>query len=90
MLNGKLSFAIKSVVSGVRNVAADPVLTACSTEGKFSLTPAATKFMGIATGENVQFFNNIDAIEVAIDAKKWNWTPEMFEDNPSNKLFKLM
>lgn len=69
MLNGKLSFAIKSVVSGVRNVAADPVLTACSTEGKFSLTPAATKFMGIATGENVQFFNNIDAIEVAIDAK---------------------
>ena len=69
MLNGKLSFAIKSVVSGVRNVAADPVLTVCSTEGKFSLTPAATKFMGIATGENVQFFNNIDAIEVAIDAK---------------------
>ena len=31
-----------------------------------------------------------DYCEVAIDAKKWNWTPEMFENNPSNKLFKLM
>ena len=31
-----------------------------------------------------------DYYEVAIDAKKWNWTPEMFEDSPSNKLFKLM
>ena len=27
---------------------------------------------------------------VAIDAGFWCWTPEMFENNPSNKLFKLM
>ena len=27
---------------------------------------------------------------VAIDAGIWSWTPEMFENNPSNKLFKLM
>ena len=27
-----------------------------------------------------------DYYEIDIDAKKWNWTPEMFEDNPSNKL----
>lgn len=67
-LGNKIQFGIVGVQSGqkVASVAAGPQLIANSTEGKFTITPAVSKALGIAVGEYVMFFNNIQPIEQAI------------------------
>ena len=67
-INGKLSFGVKAVVSGQKTsvVNADPILIANSTAGKFTITPPVSKILGVASGDYVQFFNNISSIEAAI------------------------
>lgn len=67
-LGNKIQFGIASVQSGqkVASVAAEPQLIANSTVGKFTITPAVSKALGIAVGENVMFFNNIQPLEQAI------------------------
>lgn len=67
-LGNKIQFGIVGVQGGqkVASVAAGPQLIANSTAGKFTITPAVSKALGIAVGENVMFFNNIQPIEQAI------------------------
>ena len=64
----KINFAISAVQAGQKsNIAnAEPRLIANSTPGKFVLTAAVTKIMGIAPGENIAFLNNIPAVQEAI------------------------
>lgn len=65
---GKLSFGLTAVVSGQKSsiVNAEPTLTANSTTGKFTITPPVSKALGIASGEYIQFYNNIPSVEAAI------------------------
>lgn len=67
----KLSFGFSSVAAGQKsNIAnAEPQLIANSTKGKFTLTSAVSRFLGIGVGENIQFINNYAEIEAAIAAK---------------------
>ena len=67
-LGNKIQFGIAGVQAGQKlaAVAATPQLTANSTIGKFSLTPAVTKALNIAVGDNVMFFNTIAPVEQAI------------------------
>lgn len=67
-LGNKIQFGIAGVQAGQKlsAVVATPQLVANSTAGKFSLTPAVTKALGIAVGDNVMFFNTIAPVEQAI------------------------
>lgn len=67
----KLAFGVNAVVSGQKSsvVNAEPTLTANSTSGKFSVTSPVTKALGVANGEYIQFFNNIQGVEDAISAR---------------------
>lgn len=69
----KINFsgAIQPIVSGQKaNVMnGEARLIANSTSGKFQLTPAATKALGISRGEHVKFFDNRSSIEEAINNK---------------------
>lgn len=59
------------VVAGQKSatVNAEPQLIANSTTGKFSITSAVSKALGIAVGENVMFMNNLSEVENAIQAR---------------------
>lgn len=61
----KFNVAINAVQAGQKSstVNAEPRLIANSTPGKFQITSAVSKALGIAVGENVEFFNNIDGLE---------------------------
>ena len=68
------------VVAGQKSstVNAAPQLIANSTQGKFVITSAVSKALGIAVGENIQFLNNFPVVENAInggegynDVKAW-------------------
>lgn len=65
---GKLSFGLTAVVSGQKSsvINAEPTLTANSTAGKFTITPPVSKALGVASGEYIQFYNNIPSVEAAI------------------------
>lgn len=67
-LGNKIQFGIVGVQAGQKlaAVSATPQIVANSTIGKFSLTPAVTKALNIAVGENVMFFNTISPVEQAI------------------------
>lgn len=68
-LGKKVSFGFNAVVAGQKtNGNNEPQLIANSTKGKFTLTAAVSRAMGIAVGEYVQFVNNIAEIEAAIVA----------------------
>lgn len=63
-----IAFGITGVQSGQKTatVNAEPQLEASSTPGKFSITAAVSKALGIAVGEKVMFLNNAIAIDAAI------------------------
>ena len=67
----KLSFGFSSVAAGQKsNIAnAEPQLIANSTKGKFTITSAVSRFLGISVGDNIQFINNFAEIDAAIAAK---------------------
>lgn len=67
-LGNKIQFGIVGVQAGQKlaAVSATPQLTANSTIGKFSLTPAVTKALNIAAGDSVMFFSTIAPVEQAI------------------------
>ncbi len=67
--NGKMGFGFSAVVAGQRNSASEPELTVTTTPGGFRLTPAVTRVLGIASGDNVMFINNIANIDAAIASK---------------------
>ena len=73
----KINFsgAIQPIVSGQKaNVMnGEARLIANSTSGKFQLTPAATKALGISRGEHVKFFDNRSSIEEAINNMNLEW-----------------
>lgn len=64
----KLMFGVNAVVAGQKSstVNALPQLIANSTVGKFVITSAVSKALGVAVGENVMFLNNIAGVEEAI------------------------
>lgn len=68
---GKLNFGIQAVQAGQKVIAVnnEPQLIANSTYGKFTITPAVSKALNIAVGENVMFLNNIAGVEAAVQAK---------------------
>jgi hypothetical protein len=66
-LGKKVSFGFNAVVAGQKTSGNnEPQLIANSTKGKFTVTAAVTRAMGVAVGEYIQFVNNIDQIERAI------------------------
>lgn len=60
---------IDAIQSGQKSNAAnaEPRLIANSTQGKFQITGPVSKKLGIAVGENVEFFNNISGLERLAD-----------------------
>lgn len=71
---GNVSFGLGSlsvVASGVKTstISTEPQLIALSTKGGFALTPAVTKAMGLVSGDNVIFINNIATIESEIASR---------------------
>lgn len=70
-LGNKLSFGLSAVQSGQKlaAVVSKPTLTANSTTGKFTVTPAVSKALNVSVGENIMFFNNRREIEEAISIK---------------------
>ena len=66
-----VNFGITPIQNGQRNTASndEPRLIANSTSGKFQLTGAVTKALGIAKGDSVMFLNNADGITAAFDPK---------------------
>lgn len=69
-ING-LSFGISVQASGVRTsvVSVEPELIALSTKGSFALTPAATKALGLASGDYIMLANDAADVEAAVNAK---------------------
>ena len=66
-LGKKVSFGFNAIVAGQKTSGNnEPQLIANSTKGKFTVTYPVTRAMGIAVGEYIQFVNNIDQIERAI------------------------
>jgi hypothetical protein len=61
----KFNVQISAVQAGQKSstVNAEPRLIANSTPGKFQITSAVSKALGISVGENIQFFNNTDGLE---------------------------
>ena len=61
----KFNVSINAVQAGQKSstVNAEPRLIANSTSGKFQVTSAVSKALGISVGENIEFFNNIDGLE---------------------------
>lgn len=68
-LGNKVSFGFSAVVAGQKTTGNnEPQLIANSTKGKFTVTAAVTRAMGVAVGEYIQFVHNIAEIEAAITA----------------------
>lgn len=61
-----LSFGFSSVNAGQRQVVYQPQLIASSTEGGFRITPVISKLLGLESGDNIAFVNNIVDIDNAI------------------------
>lgn len=63
-----LKFGFSAVQAGQKSAVlnAVPQLIVRTTVGGFAITAPVTKALGIAAGENVQFLNNINEIETAI------------------------
>lgn len=67
-LGNKVSFGFSAVVAGQKTSGNnEPQLIANSTKGKFTVTAPVTRAMGVAAGEYIQFVNNIQQIETAIN-----------------------
>ena len=67
-LGNKVSFGFSAVVAGQKTSGNnEPQLIVNSTKGKFTVTSPVTRAMGIAVGEYIQFVNNIQQIENAIN-----------------------
>lgn len=64
-----MGFGFSAVNAGQRNVTVEPQVIAVSTESSFRLTPAVSRVLGIANGDYVMFFNNVNEIENAISEK---------------------
>ena len=66
----KFNVAISAVQAGQKSstVNAEPRLIANSTPGKFQVTGVVSRALGIAVGENIEFFNNIDGLEKLVNA----------------------
>lgn len=68
-LGNKVSFGFSAVVAGQKTSGNnEPQLIANSTKGKFTITAAVSRALGVAVGEYIQFVNNIAEIEAAIVA----------------------
>lgn len=67
-LNG-MAFGFSSVNAGQRNNAVTPQFIALSTVGGFKITAPVSMALGIASGDNVMFVNNIKEINSAIVTK---------------------
>lgn len=67
----KMQFGFTAVQSGQKSstVNAEPRLIANSTIGKFVVTSIVSKTLGVAVGENIQFLNNINEVENAINTR---------------------
>lgn len=61
-----LSFGFSSVNAGQRQVVYQPQLIATSTDGGFRITPIISKLLGLQSGDNICFLNNINEIDAAI------------------------
>lgn len=61
----KFNVSINAVQAGQKSstVNAEPRLIANSTPGKFQITSAVSRALGISVGENIEFFNNISGLE---------------------------
>lgn len=61
----KFNVSINAVQAGQKSstVNAEPRLIANSTPGKFQITSAVSRALGISVGENIEFFNNIPGLE---------------------------
>lgn len=61
----KFNVSINAVQAGQKSstVNAEPRLIANSTPGKFQVTSAVSRALGISVGENIEFFNNIPGLE---------------------------
>lgn len=61
----RFNVQINAVQAGQKSstVNAEPRLIANSTAGKFQITSAVSKALGIAVGENIEFFSNISGLE---------------------------
>lgn len=67
-LGNKVSFGFSAIVAGQKNSGNnEPQLIVNSTKGKFTVTSPVTRAMGVAVGEYIQFVNNIQQIENAIN-----------------------
>ena len=67
-LGNKVSFGFSAVVAGQKTSGNnEPQLIVNSTKVKFTVTAPVTRTMGIAVGEYIQFINNINQIENAIN-----------------------
>lgn len=79
---GNLTFGVKSVVAGQKGsaVSVDPQLTVNSTKGKFTITPAVSRALGLVPGDFITFYDNIDEITRAI-ALKTDDIVAAFEEN---------
>jgi len=69
MKTNKLSFGFSTVAAGQKSstLNAKPQLIANSTLGKFTITSAVSKVLGVVPGENVAFVNNLVNLNKAIN-----------------------
>lgn len=69
-ISKRVSFAgFNAVVAGQKSSGNnEPQLIVNSTSGKFTITSAVSKAMGIAVGEHIQFINNIGSLEQMIQS----------------------
>lgn len=70
-LGAKIKFGVNAIVAGQKSTTtnAEPQLIVNSTPGKFVITSAVSKALGVAVGENVMFLNNLSGVEMAIQNK---------------------
>ena len=70
-LGNKLSFGVQAVQAGQKSstVNANPLLTASSTTGKFTITSPVSKALNVAVGEHIMFLNNIAGVEAAVQSR---------------------
>jgi hypothetical protein len=71
MKSGKISFGLSAVVAGQKStvVNAAPQLVVNSTEGRFSVTAAVSRKLGVKAGDSIMFLNNIDRVREAVESK---------------------
>lgn len=65
----KLQFGFNAVAAGQRKASYVPELVALTTAGGFRITPPISKALNIQHGEYVQFIQNVDQVQRAIDTK---------------------